>query len=150
MGLYQGAHPLCRAHRTDSSPELLVRVPQTVDPSPGGERCLPVDRMRVAHEKIGEAVMEIVTTREAALMEEIARLSEEISRLREALNRYRYAHTFAGADSWDGGPDMRRRLEWAHSSDEGRFLTADQIAAIGKTFPARAALAPRPPEGKGE
>ena len=55
MGLHQRAHPLCRDHRQEPSPaQLLVRVQQTVDPSPNGERCLPVDRMRVAHAKIGE------------------------------------------------------------------------------------------------
>jgi hypothetical protein len=90
------------------------------------------------------------TSADSQLAAEIARLRSELSaaaaarqdaeRMRGALNRYRYAHAFAGADSWDGGSDMRRRLEWAHASDEGRFLTNDQIAAIGKTFPDRAAL----------
>ena len=83
---------------------------------------------------------------EHEMRDRLADKNAELARLQEALNRYRYAHAFAGADSWDGGPDMRRRLQWAHSSDEGRFLTEDQIAAIGKTFSDRAALAPRPSE----
>ncbi len=61
-------------------------------------------------------------------------MEAELAAAREALDRYRYAHAFGG------GPDMRHRLEWAHSSDEGRFLTADQLAAIGKTFPNHVSL----------
>jgi hypothetical protein len=75
-----------------------------------------------------------------ALRAELAAARQDAEKMREALNRYRYAHAFAGADSWDGGSDMCRRLEWAHASDEGRFLTANQIAEIGKTFPDHAAL----------
>ena len=64
-----------------------------------------------------------------------------INGLLRALDRYRYAHQFAAADSWNGGSDMRMRLEWAHSSDEGRHLTNNQIAAIGKLYGEKEAAA---------
>jgi hypothetical protein len=61
----------------------------------------------------------------------------------EALDRYRYAVAFAAADSWDGGPDMRQRLEWARANDPGGNLTNDRIAEIGQTFPVHMRAVPR-------
>jgi hypothetical protein len=61
------------------------------------------------------------------LEDELAGMRLENARLRNALDRYRYARM-------PGTSDMRRRLEWAHASDEGRFLTSDRIAEIGKTY----------------
>lgn len=61
----------------------------------------------------------------------------------EALDRYRYAIAFAAADSWDGGPDMRQRLEWARASDPGGNLTNDRVAEIGQIFPTHMRAIPR-------
>lgn len=50
------------------------------------------------------------------------------------LDRYRYAVHFASADAWDGGPDIRRRFEWARANDPQGRLTDNQAAVIGQRF----------------
>lgn len=50
-----------------------------------------------------------------------------------ALDRYRYAVEWSAADSWDGCPECRARLEWARSLDDKR-LSVNEVAAIGKSF----------------
>jgi Lar family restriction alleviation protein len=59
--------------------------------------------------------------------------SEREKRLEEALDRYRYAIAWVGADSWDHCDECRARLEWARSMD-GRRLSDDEIAAVGKQY----------------
>ena len=65
---------------------------------------------------------------------EIAKLRTECSRLLSVLMRYRYAVAYAAADAWDGGIDIRRRFEWAHSLDPNGRLSNDEVAGVGADF----------------
>lgn len=67
---------------------------------------------------------------------EIAPLREENARLRRLLDLFRYAKAFAGADAWDGGPDMRERFAFAASQADAELgeMSNNDIAAIGQAM----------------
>lgn len=54
----------------------------------------------------------------------------ELTHRGDLLQRYRYAGTYAGADAWDGGRDIMKRLRWAFELDGEGVLSADQCSAM--------------------
>lgn len=61
-------------------------------------------------------------------------LLAEIERLKVDLDRYRYAVSWASADAWDGGKEIRQRLEWARDMDRRESFTENEIAAICQSY----------------
>lgn len=84
---------------------------------------------------------------QTVFLEECAQMLEG---LHGCVDRYRYVGNYAGADSWDCGPELIARLQWAKGADVDGELADNRVAELGQEFYACTARASREPGSKPE